>query len=119
MVTFAAVGKRHALYGIAVVAIVSLAEFTWTLAALLLVVLGVVKQHMGTPSTFALLACVCGPACAALCARLSVHTLWFAHGVPWLVVPAWLPPAYGLLAHWAIDLYFLTTVRDLRRQTLP
>lgn len=119
MVTYRDVGKRHAVYGAGVIAVATLAQFSGMLTVVLFAALGAVRWHMGTPLLFCIAACACGPACAALCVNLSVHTFWFAHGMPWLSVPTWLPAVHGLFAHWALDLYFLVTLRDVRKTTLP
>ena len=54
-----------------------------------------------------------------MCVKLSVHTWWYAHGMPLLGVPVWLAPVHGLFAHWALDAYWMVTLRDARKATLP
>lgn len=44
---------------------------------------------------------------------------WYAHGLSWVGVPLWLPPLHGLFAHWVLDAYWLVTLRDARKATLP
>lgn len=64
----------------------------------------------------------CAPAahCRALPAAHPGGLLrWYAHGLSWVGVPLWLPPLHGLFAHWVLDAYWLVTLRDARKATLP
>lgn len=119
MVTYAEVGKRHAAYASAVVVTILFAEHTLFLTALLCGVLAGVKWHMGTPSPFLVAIGTCGPLAAALCVKLSHHSWWYAHGMDWIGVPLWLPPLHAIFAHWILDAYWLVTLRDARKSTLP
>ena len=119
MVTYADVGKRHIIYATALLEVIVFAEFTLFLTALLLVDLGIVRWHMNTPYAFAGAAMICTPLATSLCVTLSHHTWWYAHGMPIVSVPLWLLPMHGLFAHWALDAYWLVTLRDVRKSTLP
>lgn len=44
---------------------------------------------------------------------------WYAHGMDLLGIPLWLCPMHGLFAHWALDAYWLTTLTEVRKATLP
>ena len=119
MVTYSDVGKRHAIYGVAMLEVLLFAEFTLALTLLLLIDAGVVRWHMGTPYTFAAITMLCTPVATAFCVTLSHHTWWYAHGLPIIAVPLWLCPLHCLFAHWALDAYWLVTLRDGRKATLP
>lgn len=75
MVSYTDVGRRHAGYAAAVLAVVALAQFTLLLTVALCAILAGVRWHMGTPTAFSLLACAGGPLGAALCVKLS-HDTW-------------------------------------------
>ena len=119
MVTYRDVAKRHAVYGASILSVVLFAEYTWFLVLVLSGLLGGVRWHMGTPPMFSVMACTCVPLATSMCVKLSVHTLWFAYGIPILSIPPWLLAVHGLSAHWALDAYFLVTLRDVRKTTLP
>ena len=119
MVTYADVGKRHCIYATALLEVLMFAEFTVFLTALLLVNVGIVRWHMHTPYGFAVVTSLITPIAASLCVTLSHHTWWYAHGMPFVSVPLWLFPMHGLFAHWALDAYWLVTLRDVRKSTLP
>jgi len=119
MVTYQKVAKRHAVYATGVLAVTMLAEFTWALTVVLFTLLALVRWHMNTPITFTMLSCLCGPLSTTLSVNLSAHTLWFAHGMHILAIPPWLLAVHGLFAHWALDAYWLVTLRDVRKTTLP
>jgi hypothetical protein len=36
-----------------------------------------------------------------------------------LGVPPWLFPMHGLFAHWVLDAYFMVTLSEVRKITLP
>ena len=59
------------------------------------------------------------PARHMVCVKLSHHTWWYAHGMDLLGFPSWLMPMHGLLAHWVLDAYWLVTLTDVRKATLP
>lgn len=119
MVTYADVGKRHCIYATALLEVLVFAEFTFFLTALLLIDVGIVRWHMNTPYGFAAVTSLCTPVAASLCVTLSHHTWWYAHGMPIISIPLWLLPMHGLFAHWALDAYWLVTLRDVRKSTLP
>ena len=107
------------MYVVATLEVILFAEYTWFLAALLLADLALVRWHMGTPHAFAVLAVCCTPLATACCVKLSHHTWWYAHGLDLLGFPPWLCPMHGLFAHWVLDAYFLATLTDVRKSTLP
>ena len=119
MVTYADVGKRHIIYATALLEVIVFAEVTLFLTVLLLVDLGIVRWHMHTPYGFAAAAMICTPLATSLCVTLSHHTWWYAHGMSFIAIPLWLCPMHGLFAHWALDAYWLVTLRDVRKSTLP
>ena len=119
MVTYSDVGKRHAVYLAALLEVILFAEYTLLLSALLLLNAGIVRWHMNTPYAFTGVAMLCTPVAASLCVTLSHHTWWYAHGMPVISIPLWLCPMHGLFAHWALDAYWLVTLRDVRKSTLP
>ena len=119
MVTYADVTKRHIMYATALLEVLMFSQFTLFLTALLLIDVGVVRWHMNTPLGFTAIAMVCTPLAAALCVKLSHHTWWYAHGMDYIGIPLWLCPMHGLFAHWALDAYWLVTLRDVRKSTLP
>ena len=119
MVTYRDVGERHAVYAAGVLSIVLFAEYTVLLTTILIAALVGIKWHMGTPPMFSMMVCTVVPLGVSMCIKLSVHTWWYARGVPLLAIPPWLPPLHGLLAHWALDAYWLVTLRDARRVALP
>jgi hypothetical protein len=119
MVTYADVGKRHIIYATAMLEVLSFAEYTLFLAFLLAIDAGIVCWHMNTPVTFAAVAAVCTPLATSICVTLSHHTWWYAHGMSVVGIPLWLCPLHCLFAHWALDAYWLVTLRDVRKSTLP
>tara|TARA_B110000858_G_C17556526_1_gene360561 strand:+ start:66 stop:434 length:369 start_codon:yes stop_codon:yes gene_type:complete len=119
MVTYSDVGKRHVVYATALLEVVVFAEFTLFLTAMLLIDVGIARWHMNTPYAFSLVAMLCTPVAASLCVTLSHHTWWYAHGMNIIGIPLWLCPMHGLFAHWALDAYWLVTLRDVRKSTLP
>ena len=44
---------------------------------------------------------------------------WYAHGMNIIGIPLWLCPVHGLFVHWALDVYWLVTLTDARKATLP
>jgi hypothetical protein len=119
MVTYGDVGRRHAVYAVALFEVILLSKYTVLLTALLLVDLAIVRRHMNTPYAFTGITMLCTPVAASLCVTLSHHTWWYAHGMPLLAIPSWTCPMHGLFAHWALDAYWLVTLRDVRKSTLP
>ena len=119
MVTYADVGKRHCIYATALLEVLMFAQSTVFLTALLLIDVGIVRWHMNTPYAFAGLTMFCTPIAASLCVTLSHHTWWYAHGLPYISIPLWLLPMHGLFAHWVLDAYWLVTLHDVRKATLP
>jgi len=119
MVTYFDVGVRHGIYALSLVEIILLAQFTVVLSVLLTVNVGVVCWHMDSPLKFMGIVVVGGPIGAALCVTLSHHTWWYAHGLSVVAVPMWLFPLHGLFGHWILDAYWLATLREVRKATLP
>jgi hypothetical protein len=119
MVAYSDVVRRHAGYATALFAVVTLAQFTLCLTVVLSTVLAGVRWDMKTPIAFSLLVGASGPLAAALCVQLSHDTWWYAHGLSVVGVPLWLCPLHGLFAHWVIDAYFLVSLSDVRKTTLP
>ena len=119
MVTYSEVTQRHSLYGAGVIAVVMLAEYTLALTLLLGGLLAAVRWHMQTPIGFSALTCLGGPVGASLCVTLSHNTWWYAHGLPLVGVPPWLPFVHGVFAHWILDAYWLVTLTEVRKTTLP
>ena len=119
MVTYTDVARRHVVYASAVCAVLVTAEYTLFLTTLLLLALSAVRCHMKTPPMFTLLTTTCTPLTTGLCVKLSHHTWWYAHGMDYLGFPLWLMPMHGLLAHWVLDAYWLVTLTDVRKATLP
>lgn len=76
MVTYGDVGRRHVIYGVALLQVILFAEYTLFLTALLLVDMGLVCWHMNTPYAFTGIAMSCTPVAASLCVTLSHHT-WY------------------------------------------
>lgn len=99
--------------------VILLAKFTVFLTVLLGALLAGVRWHMQSPLGFALATSVCTPIAAALCVKLSHDTWWYAHGMATCGVPLWLFPMHGLFAHWVLDAYWLVTLKDVRKTTLP
>lgn len=119
MVTYSDVTKRFAAYFGTVACIVIFSEFTRFLTLILTLILAAVNWHMKSPRMFAVFVSLMGPMAASLCVTLSHHTWWYAHGVPLLGVPLWLFPAHGVFAHWVLDSYWLVTLGEVRKATLP
>ena len=119
MVTYGDVGRRHVIYGVALLQVILFAEYTLFLTALLLVDMGLICWHMNTPYAFTGIAMSCTPVAASLCVTLSHHTWWYAHGMNIIGIPLWLCPVHGLFVHWALDVYWLVTLTDARKATLP
>ena len=141
MVTYGDVGRRHVIYGVALLQVILFAEYTLFLTALLLVDMGLVCWHMNTPYAFTGIAMSCTPVAASLCVTLSHHTWWYepfpqtlhncpvpipsvhvpryAHGMNIIGIPLWLCPVHGLFVHWALDVYWLVTLTDARKAALP
>ena len=107
------------VYGAALLAVIVLAEYTLVLTASLLVGLLFVRWHMRTAYSFAAVTSVCTPLAASLCVKLSHHTWWYAHGMSVLGIPLWLCPMHGLFAHWALDAFWIVTLKDVRKSALP
>lgn len=119
MVTYRDVAKRHVLYGFAFLLLVTISKYTWTLALALSILFGAVKYHHGTPHGFAAMTFISTPVMTGLCVNMSSNTWWYAHPIDFLGVPPWLFPLHGLLAHWVLDAYFLVTLSEVRKITLP
>ena len=119
MVVYRDVVKRHGVYCGAVLAVITLSQYTWTLTSLMTGMLLAVRWHHSTPMPFMLLTTVSTPLVTGLCVKLSAHTWWYAAPIDLLGVPPWLFPMHGLLAHWVLDAYFMVTLRDLRKSALP
>lgn len=119
MVTYRDVSKRHGFYASALIAVVVLAEHTTVLAVILAGLLAMVSVHMRAPKWFALFVSLLGPCAASVCVNGSHHTWWYAHGMPWLGVPLWLFPMHGLFGHWILDAYWVVSLTDVRKSTLP
>ena len=119
MVTYADVAKRHCIYATALLEVLVFAKFTLFLSLLLLADVLIVRWHMKTPYTFTAVTMTCTPVAAALCVSLSHDTWWYAHGMDYIGIPLWLCPMHGLFAHWVLDAYWLVTLNDVRKATLP
>lgn len=111
--------KRHAVYAIAIVLIITMSKYTWLLAVTLTGVLLGIRWHHSTPVPFMLLTSFATPIATGFCVKLSAHTWWYASPIDFIGVPPWLFPLHGLLAHWVLDAYFMVTLRDLRKSALP
>jgi len=119
MVTYRDVAKRHAVYVTSTLAVILLSQYTWTLASVLTCLLAGIKWHQNTPIGFAVLTFFATPIASSLCVKLSSHTWWYAHQIDLISIPPWLFPLHGLLAHWVLDAYFLVTLSEVRKITLP
>ena len=119
MVVYRDIGKRHGVYASAVLAVILISQYTWTLAAVLTGLLLGIRWHHSTPVPFMLLTSFATPIMTGFCVKLSAHTWWYAAPIDLIGVPPWLFPMHGLLAHWVLDAHFLVTLRDLRKSALP
>jgi|TARA_B110000977_G_C10783256_1_gene379479 hypothetical protein len=119
MVTYREIGKRHAAYFSALVLVISVSNYTWLLFSLLCALLAAVKWHHGSPLAFVALTFFSTPLLTGFVVKLSSHTWWYAHPVEMIGVPPWLFPLHSLLAHWVLDAYFLATLQEVRKITLP
>ena len=119
MVTYGEVGRRHGVYAMALCAVITTAEYTLVLSTFLLACLLFARCHMRSPPMFTVATTVVTPLVTGLCVKLSHHTWWYAHGMDYLGFPLWLMPMHGLLAHWVLDAYWLVTLTDVRKATLP
>lgn len=119
MVTFREVGKRHCVYFLAFVLVIAASKHTWTLFLLLSTLLAGIRWHHGTPAAFVGLVCIATPVATGFVVKLSNHTWWYADPIESLGVPPWLFPLHGLMAHWVLDAYFVVTLSEVRKITLP
>ena len=119
MVTYRDVGKRHCAYFTSLLLVIAVSKHTWTLFLLLCVILGVVKWHHNTPIAFVATTFFATPILTGFCVKLSAHTWWYANPIDLLGVPPWLFPMHGLFAHWVLDAYFMVTLSEVRKITLP
>lgn len=119
MVTYRDVSKRHGGYLLSFILVVTISSRPWILAMLLTLVLGAVRWHQNTPIGFAALTFFATPLFAGLCVNLSSYTWWYAKPLDYVGVPPWLFPLHGLLAHWILDAYFMVTLSEVRKITLP
>ena len=107
------------MYKRQVLSIITTAQYTVLLTCILIVALASVCHHMKTPLLFTALTATCTPLSTSFCVKLSHHTWWYAHGMDLLGFPPWLVPMHALLAHWVLDAYWLVTLTDVRKATLP
>jgi len=119
MVTYKEVGKRHAFYFSTLVTIGAFADNTMLTTIILAVILAGVTWHMDAPKLFGVVIALLGPVAASICVNVSHHTWWYAHGMPFLGVPLWLLPLHGIFAHWVVDMYWVVTLKEVRKATLP
>lgn len=119
MVTYRDVAKRHGAYFTALLLVIAVSKHTWTLFLLLCAILCCVKWHQNTPIGFAILTFFATPLTAGFCVKLSSHTWWYANPIDIIGVPPWLFPMHGILAHWVLDAYFIVTLSEVRKITLP
>ena len=119
MVTYTEVAKRHTVYVACLALIVLFARHAVALACVLCIALGLLAKSLKTPIAFSAYTGFGGSAAVSVCAVFSRHTLWFADGLSHLEVPVWLPCALGVGAHWALDLFYITTLVEARKSTLP
>lgn len=119
MVTYRDVAKRHGVYASAFVCVIAASKYTWTLFLLLCALLVGIRWHQNTPLAFVALTFFATPITTGFCVKLSSHTWWYANPIDFLGVPPWLFPLHGLLAHWVLDAYFLVTLSEVRKITLP
>lgn len=119
MVTYRDVAKRHGLYSSAFLLILLFSKYKWTLALLLSSLLAAAWHHHGTPVLFVALTSVATPLVTGMLVKHSEHTWWYANPIDFLGVPPWLFPLHGLLAHWVLDAYFMVTLSEVRKITLP
>ena len=119
MVTYYEVGKRHAVYASVLVVLALCAEHTLMTTGVLLAMLVAVNWHMGSSRAFAAAVSLLGPVGASVCVNASHHTWWYAHGIPIISVPLWLFPLHGIFAHWILDMYWVVTLKEVRKATLP
>lgn len=119
MVTYREVAKRHMAYASALLGVIAVSKYAWFLCMFLLALLAGLWQHHGTPVAFVGLTLVATPLMTGLCVNLSAHTWWYAQPMDLLGVPPWLFPLHGILAHWVLDAYFLVTLQEVRKITLP
>lgn len=119
MVTYRDVAKRHVLYGTAFALVLTISKFAWTLAGLLSVLLAATAWHHSTPLRFVALTSLATPVVTGMLVKGSEHTWWYATPIDFLGVPPWLFPMHGMLAHWVLDAYFMVTLSEVRKITLP
>ena len=119
MVTYRDVAKRHAVYLSAFVFVIAASKHTWALFLVLCSLFAGIKWHQNTPNGFAAMTFFTTPIVTGFCVKLSSHTWWYANPIDFLGVPPWLFPLHGLLAHWVLDAYFLVTLSEVRKITLP
>ena len=120
MVRYVDVGRRHVLYACGFVAVLfSSCNPRFLLGLLFAIVCGVVVDTK-TPVAFSVVTAVVPTVATVGCVAGSVDTWWYAHTMSRVVaVPPWLPMLHVLFAHWALDAYWLVTLRTVRKETLP
>lgn len=119
MVTFRDVAKRHASYAAGLASTILLAPWPLALTLALGALTAAVRWHQQTPVAFLIATSVSATLMTAMVVSFSAKTWWYADGLPYLNIPLWLLPLHGLAAQWVLDVYYLTTLRDVRRSTLP
>ena len=119
MVTYRDIWRRHGGYVGALVVVTVLSSYPLLCALLLSAIVAVIVRDVGTHPHFAVLVGGIGALACAVCVNGSVHTLWFAHGVSGINVPLSLGPTLAIAGHWVLDAYWLTMLREARRDTLP
>ena len=119
MVTFGDVSKRHLVYGASVVVVPTCARWVGACTVLLSALLYAIARQHNTPAAFSLWASLAGCAATSMSTVASAHTLWFANGLAYIEIPLWLIPSFAIGAHWALDLFHATALREARKCTLP
>lgn len=119
MVTYRNIWRRHVGYVGALGVVTVLSSYPLVCALLVSTIAAAIVRDVGTHPHFAVLVGGVGALACAVCVNGSVHTLWFAHGVSRINVPLSLGPALAIAGHWVLDAYWLTMLREARRDTLP
>ena len=101
--------RRHVYYAVAVASVVLLARSPWVLTATLSGLLGVAGADARARPLHIALPSVGLPLVESAVSRLSRHTWTYAHPLPFVEVPPWLFPLWGLAALWIADVQTLSS----------
>lgn len=119
VVTFEELAKRYVVYTTCVFIVMLTAKWTVACTGILAMVLVGISTRHKSPPLFSITSALIGSTATSINVVGSRHTLWFANGVAYIEIPLWVSPACAIAAHGALDIFYATTLVDLRKCVLP